>query len=149
MTPDQAIAFVKAHGVVMESASGRLPSLVQAIVGEDVHGSWWAHAEGKRIFQVTGAVRASPEVLVCRLVGGKITLVHERVWPALVHLAGRFRPERIARLTEQHTPTGRHRVSAIAFPEWVPAGVLEQAATLTTDAAAAMLGPAVLDAAAT
>ena len=75
--------------------------------------------------------------------------MHERVWPALVHLAGRFRPERIARLTERHTPTGRHCVTAIAFPEWVPAGVLEQAAAFTADAAAAMLGPAVLDAAAT
>lgn len=148
MTSGQAIEFVKAHGVVMESASGLLPSLVRAIVGEDVHGSWWAHPEGKRIFQVTRAVRASPEILVCRLVGGKITLVHERVWSALVRLAGRFRPERIARLTEQHTPTGRHRVSAIAFPEWVPADVLEQAAALTTDAAAAMLGPVVLDASA-
>ena len=126
MTPDQAIVFVQTHGVAMECASGPLPSLVRAIVGEDIHGSWWAHAEGKRIFRITRAVRASPEVLVCRLVGGKITLVHERVWPALVHLAGRFQRERIARLTEQHTPTGRHRVSAIAFPEWVPAGVLEE-----------------------
>lgn len=146
MTPDQAIAFVKTHGVVMESARGPLPSLVQAIVGEDVHGSWWAHPEGKRIFQITRAVRSSPEVLVCRLVGGKITLVHERVWPALVHLAGRFRPERIARLTEQHTSTGRHRISAIPFPEWVPAGVLGQAAVLTADAALDVLGSVVLGA---
>ena len=149
MTPDQGIAFVNAHGVVMESARGPLPSLARAIVGGDVHGSWWAHPEGKRIFQVTRAVRASPEVLVCRLFGGKITLVHERVWPALVQLAGRFRPERIARLTEQHTSTGRHRISAIPFPDWVPAGVLGQAAELTSDAASAMLGSVVLDASTT
>jgi hypothetical protein len=148
MTPDQAIAFVKAHGVVMESASGRLPSLVQAIVGADVHGSWWAHPEGKRIFQITRAVRSSPEVLVCRLVEGKITFVHERVWPALVHLASRFRPERLARLAERHTSTGRHCISEVPFPEWVSAGVWASAAELTADTAAAMLGAVVLDASA-
>jgi hypothetical protein len=146
MTADQAIEFIRAHGVVTESANGPLPSLVQAIVGEKVHGGWWAHPEGKRIFQITRAVRSCPEVLICRLVGGKITLVHERVWPALVHLAGRFRPERIARLTEQHTSTGRHRISAIPFPEWVPADVLGQAAVLTADAALAVLGSVVLGA---
>ena len=146
MTSDQAIAFVKTHGVVMESARGPVPSLVQAIVGEDVHGSWWAHPEGKRIFEITRAVRSSPEVLVCRLVGGKITFVHERVWPALVHLSGRFRPERIARLTERHTSAGRHCICEVPFPDWVSAEVRGMAAELTANTASAMLGAAVLDA---
>ena len=129
----------------MESATGSVPSLAQAIAGGEIRGSWWAHAEGKRIFQVTRAVRSSPEVLVCRLVAGKITFVHERVWPALVHFSPRLRPERIARLTEEHTPTGRHRISAIPFPEWVPASILAQASAFTSDAALAMLGPAALE----
>jgi hypothetical protein len=33
MTPEQAVAFVQMHGVVLESTKGAVPSLVQAIVG--------------------------------------------------------------------------------------------------------------------
>jgi len=149
VTPQQAIAFVRSHGVVMESASGSLPSLAQAIAGEAMHGSWWAHPQGKRIFQVTRAVRSSPEILVCRLVAGKITLVHARVWPALVHVAARLRPEQIARLTEEHTPTGRHRVRETPFPDWVPEDILSQASALTSEAALAMLGAPAIEAATT
>jgi hypothetical protein len=36
-------------------------------------GSWWAHAKAKTIFQCSRAVRNSSHVLVCRLVGGKVT----------------------------------------------------------------------------
>jgi hypothetical protein len=37
-------------------------------------GSWWGHAKGHEIFWLTRAVRDSGDVLVCRLVGGKVTL---------------------------------------------------------------------------
>jgi hypothetical protein len=39
---------------------------------------------------VTRAVRDSDDVLVCRLIKGKITFVHRRLWPALVRAAGRL-----------------------------------------------------------
>ena len=54
------------------------------------------------------AVTDSDEVFVCRLVDGKVTLVHARVLPALVRLADRIPHERIARVREKHTPGGRH-----------------------------------------
>jgi hypothetical protein len=43
MTPKQAIAFVKANGVVLESGRGAVPSLAEAIAGAPIRGSWWAH----------------------------------------------------------------------------------------------------------
>jgi hypothetical protein len=42
MTPKQAVAYVKAQGVVLESARGSAPSLAEAVAGDAIRGSWWA-----------------------------------------------------------------------------------------------------------
>jgi NAD(P)-dependent dehydrogenase (short-subunit alcohol dehydrogenase family) len=137
---EEAMAFVRRHGVVLVSARGKAPTLVQAIAGEQIKGSWWGHPDGKRIFAVLSDVTASEDVLVCRLVDAKITLVHRRLWPALARLADAFSPEQIARAIEGHTPSGRHVSRAIPFPEWVPADVLAEAASLDESKALALLG---------
>ncbi len=77
---------------------------------------------------------------MCRLVDGKVTLVHRRLWPQLVRLAGRIAPERIAKVSEEHTPSGRHASTEIPFPQWVPQAVLEQAKAVDEAAALAIFG---------
>ena len=131
VTVDEALEFVATHGVVLESASGPVPSLASAIVGEPIRGSWWGHPQSHQIFQLTRAVRASPSVLVCRLVNGKVTLVHRRLWPALVCVADRFPADRLAQIEERHTDAGHHRVEMTQFPDWVPPLVLTDASSLT------------------
>jgi hypothetical protein len=126
-TPEQALAFVHTHGIVLVSAKGPVPRMTEAIAGEPVKGSWWGHPAGKQIFAILEVVTASPEVLVCRLVDGKLTLVHRRLWPLLASLAGRFAPERIARVKQEHTASGRHINTDIPYPDWVPADVLDAA----------------------
>jgi hypothetical protein len=140
MSPRQALAFVRKYGVVLESAQGPVPSLAEAIVGEPIRGSWWAHPKGHVIFELTRAVRDSEQVLVCRLVQGKVTFVHERVWPALVRLAPRFRQASLARLAEAHTPSGRHALRSVAFPKWVPPRVQAASSRLTEAKALHVLG---------
>lgn len=141
MTPRQALAFVRKHGVVLESARGPVPSLAEAIAGEPIRASWWAHASGHLIFEITRAVRDSEQVLVCRLVQDKVTFVHERVWPALVHLAPRFHRASLARIGEVHTASGRHALRSLAFPKWVPPRVQVAAARLSEAQALRALGP--------
>src|SRR5713226_6753180 len=119
MTPKQAIAFVKANGVVLESGRGAVPNLAEAIAGAPIRGSWWAHAKANTIFLCSRAIRGSADVLVCRLIGGKVTYVHRRLWPALVRLAGRFDADRLAAIQEVHTPSGKHKVHTSAFLDWV------------------------------
>src|SRR5437899_8203688 len=120
MTPKQAIAFVKANGIVLESGRGPVANLAEAIAGAPIRGSWWEHAKAKTILLCSRAIRESADVLVCRLVGGKVTYVHRRLWPALVRLAGRFSADRLAVIEEVHTPSGRHKVTVTAFRECVP-----------------------------
>jgi hypothetical protein len=146
MTPRQAIAFVQKHGIVLESADGPVPALVQAIAGGKIKGSWWAHPRGKEIFALTRAVRESDQVLVCRLIAGKVTLVHRRLWPALVRYAECLRAEQISQLVEEHTLSGKHASKSIAFPAWVPPDVLAQADALSEDDALRMLHAAAGDA---
>jgi hypothetical protein len=142
MTPARASAFVERHGIVLESSRRRaLPSLADEIAGEPIRGNWWSHPKSQAIFAATRAVRDAPEVLVCRLVDGKVTYVHERLWPALVRLATRFPAERLGRLREVHTGNGAHRVEETAFPRWVPAPVLAAARTLDDVEARTVLGP--------
>jgi hypothetical protein len=140
LTAEDALAFIEAHGVVLVSAKGVVPRLTEAIVGEPIKGSWWAHAEGKRIFAILNSVTESEDVLVCRLIDGKVTLVHRRLWPALVRVADRFAPGRLAQVTEEHTPSGRHVSHETPYPLWVPADVVRQAKKLDEQEAIAALG---------
>ena len=122
MTPAQALAFVERHGIVCEAARrGAIASLADTITGEELHGSWWSHSHSSEIFAVTRALRESPQVLVCRLVDGKISLAHERQWPALVRAAERFPAPHLSRVREVHGEDGKHRVEETPFPDWVPA----------------------------
>jgi hypothetical protein len=131
--------WVCEQGVVLQSARGPLPNLAEQIVGEPIRGSWWGHPSGHEIFAVLTRVLDSPDVVATRLVDGKITLLHRRVWPALVRVAARFPLERLAAVDEVHTRSGAHRTIEVPFPEWIPAEDLAAAALLTVDEALARL----------
>jgi hypothetical protein len=137
-TAEEALAFVQKHGVVLVSAKGKVPRLTEAIVGEPITGSWWAHAQSHHIFAILQAVTASEHVLVCRLIDGKVTLVHRRLWPLLVRLASRYAPGQVAQVREEHTASGRHVTQEVPFPQWVPPEVLEQAQNTSEDEALAV-----------
>ena len=137
MTAREALAFIRKHGVVLESARGPVPSLAQVIAGEPVRGSWWSHPKSREIFAVTRAVRDSDDVLVCRLIDGKITFVHRRLWPALVRVADRLPSVRLSQLREVHTRSGRHVTTEVPFPDWVPSNVRAVARSLSEAAALA------------
>lgn len=132
MSPRQGLAFVKRHGIVLQAARGPVPNLAEAIAGGPIRGNWWGHPKGREIYAVAEAVSESTEVLVCKLAGGKVTFVHRRLWPALVRLADRFQPQQLAKVWSEHTRTGAHRLRSVAFPEWVPAGVLRAAQRLSS-----------------
>jgi hypothetical protein len=65
------------------------------------------------------------------LVGGKVTFVHRRLWPALIRLAARLPADGLDQISEEHTASGHHERRVTAFPEWVPAEVAREAALLS------------------
>src|ERR1700675_3823939 len=134
------LRFVETHGVVLEAGPGVRPNVVEAIAGEPIRGSWWGHKKGRAIFRATRTVRDCDQILVCRLVGGKITYVHRRLWPAIFRLANFLDKKTLAALREEHTPSGAHKIRTIPFPRWVPPEVHQAAENISEEEAHLQLG---------
>ena len=145
MNTREALVFIRKHGIVLMSARGPVPSLAEAIAGGPIRGSWCGHPKSHHMFQVFEAVCDSRQILVCRLVGGKVTFVHRRLWPALVRLAGRLPKRGLAAVREEHTARGSHRVVVTPFPRWVPKQVRKQGRRMSQAEAVAILGVELLD----
>jgi hypothetical protein len=143
-TLEEALRFVETNGIVLESAHGRAPTFADFVAGERVT-RWWSHPTGRLIFALTRALRDSPDVLTCRLIDGKITYVHRRLWPALVKLSGELDTSKLGAIREEHLPGGKHQVIVTDFPQWVPAEVLAKSKRLTQREARSMLTPVLLD----
>jgi hypothetical protein len=127
----EAFDFVASHGAVLAAAKGPAPNMADIIAGEVVRGSWWGHPRGKEIYAILNSLEASPEILVCRALNGKITLIHRRLWPALVRAADRFPIERLARVEQEHTPAGHHVNHDTPFPLWADSQCLSEASAMT------------------
>lgn len=127
------------HGMLLQSARGPLPNVAELVAGERIAGSWWGHPKGHQIFAELEALDASPDVVRMRLVNGKVTLVHRRLWPALARLADRLPTPRLAVLHEEHTASGAHRVHEQPFADWITPDIAEAARQLTDAEALAQL----------
>ena len=139
MTPREALAFVEKRGIVLESARGPVPSLAETIAGGPIQGSWWGHPKGDTIFACSRALRSSKDVLTCRLIDGKVTYVHRRLWPALARLSNNFMADRLASIKEIHTAAGKHRLDTVPFSRWISADIMRKGARLSTEEAIALL----------
>lgn len=65
----------------------RLANVVTLLTGEAVSGSWWSHPKGRLIFAVVSDLSEHPDVLFTKLLNGKVTMVHRRLWPAFLSVA--------------------------------------------------------------
>jgi len=125
--------------VVLQSARGPVPNVAEFIAGEPIRGSWWGHRAGKEIYEILNELDDSPDIVTTRLVNAKVTLLHARVWPAIVRVADELGVDRLAAVHHEHTASGAHRSFDVEFPLWVPAQVIEYASTLSLDQAFALL----------
>jgi hypothetical protein len=77
-------AELEEHGLLL-AHDVLLPSATRAVSGVSIRGSWWGHPSGKLIYEALQRVEA--DVARVKLVAKKSTLVHRRLWPALVAAA--------------------------------------------------------------
>jgi hypothetical protein len=111
------------------------------VAGEPIIGSWWAHPKGKAIFGALSEIDDSHDVRCFKLIDGKITFVHKKLWPALARLAqdGMLPSDRVASLQQEHMPTGEHRNVVMPYPDWVDDATAKAAKALTAAKARAQL----------
>jgi hypothetical protein len=133
--------LLEAQGVLLESAKGPIPNVAQLVAGEPITGSWWGHPASHEIFEAINRLADSPDVARMRLVNKKVTLVHRRLWPALLRLATRFDDTALLVVTQEHTPTGAHRATSSPLHDWVASDVRDAAARLNEADATHMLPP--------
>jgi hypothetical protein len=79
-------AALDRYGLLLLSDNA-LPAHAQLVAGGPIAGSWWGHPDGKRIFNSAEALEAAPDVTTAKLINGKVTFIHARLWPALVGVA--------------------------------------------------------------
>ena len=65
----------------------QLPNVVTLLTGETLRSSWWSHAKGGLIFAVVTELADHPDVLTAKLLLGKVTFIHRRLWPAFLTVA--------------------------------------------------------------
>jgi hypothetical protein len=80
---DRVLASLADNGILLKQDK-ELPSVVGLITGESLSTSWWSHPKGRLIFAVLSELADHPDVLFTKLLLGKDTLVHRRLWPAVL-----------------------------------------------------------------
>jgi hypothetical protein len=78
----------------------RLPSVAGIIAGEALAASWWSHPKGQLIFDVLSELADHDDVLFVKLLHGKVTLVHRKLWPALLAAVSKGEPWQLEGLSE-------------------------------------------------
>lgn len=79
----RVFAALQRYGMLLLNDSA-LPNVCRLAVGERVRGSWWAHPRAKEIFQVYDVLEEHPDVLILKLISGKVTYIHRTLWPQIV-----------------------------------------------------------------
>src|SRR5262245_16276238 len=80
---DRVLTSLDENGLLLKQDK-KLPSVVGLITGESLSTSWWSHPKGRLIFAVLSELADHPDVLLTKLLRKKETLVHRRLWPAVL-----------------------------------------------------------------
>lgn len=121
---ENAYTVLKEQGWLLV-ADPSLPCLATMVAGEPIRGSWWGHPAGKAIYALAEELQNRPDVMVVKLVGGKLTYVHERLWPALLGVAMANEPWQTTKLSAESkwllgrvTAQGRIRLDQMLHADW-------------------------------
>jgi hypothetical protein len=77
----RVLAQLRRHGLLLKQDK-TLASVVGLVTGEALSASWWSHPQAKEIFDVLHELSERADVLETKLIAGKVTFVHEQLWPA-------------------------------------------------------------------
>jgi hypothetical protein len=82
----RTLAALAEHGLLFEQ-DRELASVVALVTGAAPRTSWWSHPRGRLVFAVLARLAEHEDVLFTKLLARKVTLVHRRLWPALLAVA--------------------------------------------------------------
>jgi len=94
-----ALQTLRRLGLLLET-DGRLPSVAGLVADEPVSGSWWSHPTAQRIFSTLGQLADHSDVMFTKLISGKVTLVHRKLWPEIFAIGTARAPWQMKRLSK-------------------------------------------------
>jgi len=77
------------------------PNVVTHFTHESLSSSWWSHPQSMEIFSNLRAIASHPDVLLAKLIDGKVTIIHRRLWKALLAVAMARDPWQLKGLSTQ------------------------------------------------
>jgi len=95
---NRVLIELKKHGLLLQS-DAQLPNVARLFAGETVRGSWWTHPRAQQIFVGLNQLEDHEDVLFTKLLSGKVTLVHRRLWRELLSIAICHEPWQLRKLS--------------------------------------------------
>jgi hypothetical protein len=83
---EDILDHLRGLGLLLETDKA-FPSITGLMVGEPIKGSWWAHPKSNDIYMLSQRLIHHPDVIFLKLVSGKTSYVHRRLWPELMAIA--------------------------------------------------------------
>jgi hypothetical protein len=90
---------LKKLGFLLES-DPKLPSVCRLITGTALKSSWWSHPLAQTIFNINEQLEDHADVLITKLVSGKVTFVHRKFWSEIFSIGSAREPWQIKGLSD-------------------------------------------------
>ena len=79
----------------------KFPSVTGFIAGDTGARSWWAHPQARQMYALSCALRDHPDVLLIKLISGKLTFVRRPLWQAIAAIGTAREPWQMNGLPEE------------------------------------------------
>jgi len=100
MTFEELLDHLQEYDLLLD-ADPKFPSVTGFVVGDNVRGSWWNHPQSHEMYGLCCRLHDHPDVLLVKLISGKVTLVHRPLWPAVFTLATAREPWQLEGLSKE------------------------------------------------
>lgn len=98
ITAEDVLDYLRKVGVLLET-DRRFPSITGIMVREAIKGSWWSHPMANEIYLLSQRLIHHPDTIFLKLLSGKATYVHRRLWPELIAIATAHEPWQLGGLS--------------------------------------------------
>ena len=96
---EEVLDRISRAGLLLQQDKTR-DNIVRMLTGETLATSWWNHSQAIQIFSVLERVTKHPDITRCKLIRGKVTFVHRRLWPSLYTVGSSKEGWQLQMLTE-------------------------------------------------
>jgi len=94
---EDVLDYLGRLGVLLE-ADRNFPSITGIMVREPIKGSWWSHPMANELYLLSQRLVQHSDTIFLKLLSGKTTYVHRRLWPELIAIGTAQEPWQLGAL---------------------------------------------------